>query len=104
MYAVVRRYEGTDVGRHDEMFREVGEGFLPTLSESPGFMGYFFVDAGGGTVMSCGFFETKDAAEASTRAAADWIREQNMQDVLPNPPEVTAGEVRVHKMRAGVPA
>jgi hypothetical protein len=104
MYAVVRRYEGTDMNRQDEMFREVGEGFLPNLSETPGFVGYFFVDAGDGVAASIGIFETREAAENSTRAAADYIREQNMQDILPNPPQVTAGEVRVHKMRTGVPA
>jgi hypothetical protein len=101
MYAVVRRYEGTDTSRHDEMFREVGEGFLPTLAESPGFIGYYFVDAGDGVAASIGIFETQQAAEDSTRAAADYIRGQNMQDILPNPPEVFAGEVRAHKVRAG---
>ena len=104
MFAVVRRYEGMDMNRQDEMFREVGEGFLPNLAETPGFVGYFFVDAGDGVSASIGIFETREAAEDSTRAAADYIREQNMQDILPNPPQVTAGEVRVHKMRAGVAA
>jgi hypothetical protein len=32
MFAVVRRYEGTDMNRQDELFREVGEGFLPNLA------------------------------------------------------------------------
>jgi hypothetical protein len=104
MYAVVRRYEGTDMNRQDEMFREVGQGFLPNLAETSGFVGYFFVDAGDGVAASIGIFETREAAEDSMRAAADYIREQNMQDILPNPPQVTAGEVRVHKLRTGVAA
>jgi hypothetical protein len=65
MYAVVRRYEGTDTSRHDEMFREVGEGFLPTLAESPGFIGYYFVDAGDGVAAS------RDLRDAAGRGGLD---------------------------------
>jgi hypothetical protein len=104
MFAVVRRYEGRDMDRQDELFREVGKGFLLNPAETPGFIGHFFVDAGDGVAASIGIFETRDAAEESARAAADCIREQIMQGIVPNPPQVTAGEVRVHKMRAGVAA
>ena len=104
MYAVIRRYEGTDDTRHDELFREAEEGFAPSLSDTPGFLGYYFIDAGEGTVASVGIFETEEAAEASTHAAADYIRDQRMQDILPNPPHVTAGEVRVQKAKTGAPA
>ena len=104
MHAVIRRYEGTDRSRHDEMFRSVEEGFIPNLADAPGFVGYYFVDAGGGTLATIGIFETQDAAEASTQAAADYIRDQNLQDVLPKPPDVTSGEVRLQKIRVGAPA
>ena len=37
-------------------------------------------------------FDDQAGAEASTGAAADYVRE-NLADVAPGPPEVTTGEV-----------
>ncbi len=48
MYAAVRRYEGvTDPG---EAGRRVAEGFVPLLKDIPGFVAYYWVDAGGGVM------------------------------------------------------
>jgi hypothetical protein len=64
MYAVVRRFEGvTDT---QEVARIVKEGFVPIISEMPGFVAYYWVDAGDGVVVSTSVFEHKDAEEQST--------------------------------------
>ena len=55
------------------------------------------VDAGDGVVATVSVFETREDAEESIRMAADWIR-QNMASLLPNPPEITAGEVAAHEL------
>lgn len=90
MYAAVRRYEGvTDPG---EAGRRVAEGFVPLLKEIPGFVAYYWVDAGGGVMASTSVFEDRAGAEASTERAAEWVRD-NIESLLPNPPQVTAGEV-----------
>lgn len=90
MYATVRRYEGvTDPA---EAGRRVSEGFVPLIREIPGFVAYYWVDAGGGVMASTSVFEDQAGAEGSTERAADWVRE-NIAELLPNPPEVTAGEV-----------
>ena len=90
MYAVVRRYEGvTDPG---EAGRRVADGFVPLLKEIPGFVAYYWVDAGGGVMASTSVFEDRAGAEASTEKAAEWVRD-NIESLLPNPPQVTAGEV-----------
>jgi len=90
MYATVRRYEGvTDPG---EAGRRVSEGFVPLLKELPGFVAYYWVDAGGGLMASTSVFEDRSGAEASVERAADWVRE-NIAELLPNPPEVITGEV-----------
>ena len=90
MYATIRRYEGvTDPG---EAGRRVNEGFVPLLKELPGFVAYYWVDAGGGGMTSLSVFEDQSGAEASIERAADWVRE-NIAELLPNPPEVTTGEV-----------
>jgi hypothetical protein len=46
---------------------------------------------------SVSVFESREGAEESIRMAADYIRE-HLASLLPNPPEVTAGEVRAHEL------
>jgi hypothetical protein len=41
-------------------------------------------------------FLNKADAEESNKRTADWVR-QNIASLLPNPPQITAGEVVVHK-------
>ena len=97
MLATVRRYEGIDQTKKDELTRKVGESLMPTLSKLPGFSGYHFIDAGHGVVSSVGFFETSSQADEATRVAATWVREEKLETALPNPPKITSGEVLVHK-------
>ena len=91
MYATVRRYEGIDKVRSEEVTRKVGDSLLPSLRELPGFGGYYLIDAGGGVLTSVGLFETSAQAHESTRLAARWVREQKLEDALPNTPTITAG-------------
>jgi len=93
MYATVRRYEGIDKVRSEKVTRKVGDGLLPSLRELPGFGGYYLIDAGGGVLTSVGLFETSAQAHESTRLAARWVREQKLEDALPNTPKITAGPV-----------
>jgi hypothetical protein len=64
MYLTVRRYEG--VTDPSEVIRHVNEGFLPIISQVPGFVAYYFVDAGEGVVLSTSVFEHQSGAEEST--------------------------------------
>jgi hypothetical protein len=93
MYATVRRYEGIDKVRSEEITRKVGDSLLPSLRELPGFGGYYLIDAGGGVLTSVRLFETSAQAHESTRLAARWVREQKLEDALPNTPKITAGPV-----------
>jgi hypothetical protein len=95
MYATVRRYEGIDKVRSEEITRKVGDSLLPSLRELPGLGGYYLIDAGGGVLTSVGLFETSAQAHESTRVAARWVREQKLEDALPNTPKITAGPVIV---------
>jgi hypothetical protein len=97
MYATVRRYEGIDENHADELKKKVTESLLPRMSKLPGFDGYFLIEAGEGVMTSVGLFDTSEHADASTRVAATWIREEKLEDVLPNTPKITAGEVVVHE-------
>ncbi|HEU0303772.1 MAG TPA: hypothetical protein VFR32_04250 [Gaiellaceae bacterium] len=97
MYATVRRYEGIDKDRVDEVTKKVGESLMPRMSKLPGFGGSFLIEAGEGVMTSINLFETSDQAHESTRVAATWIREENLESALPNTPKITAGEVVVHE-------
>ena len=97
MYATVRRYEGVDQARTDELTKKVGETLLPSLSKLPGFESYYLIEAGDGVMSSIGFFDTSTHAAESTRVAANWVREEKLETALPNEPKITDGEVIVHK-------
>ena len=96
MYVAVRRYEGaTDPQKVGQL---VDEGFVPIISELPGFVAYYVVDAGDGVVVSTSVFEHKDAEEQSTFLAGEFVAE-HLAPLLPNPPQITAGEVVAYKAK-----
>jgi hypothetical protein len=103
MHATVRRYEGVDQNRTDELTKKVGESLMPRLSKLPGFGGYFLIEAENGVMASIGFFDNSAQAEESTRIAADWVREEKLEGALPNPPRITAGNVTARKIMNGGP-
>jgi hypothetical protein len=81
-----------DPASFDEVNRQVNEGFIPIIKDADGFLAYYVVDAGAGEIATVSVFEDQAGAEESVRMAADFIR-QNLAALLPNPPEITAGEV-----------
>ena len=93
MYATVRRFEGVTDPR--EVARRVNEGLVPLISQIPGFLAYSWVDAGGGVMVSINLFENQAGAEEANRQAPDWVR-QHIATLLPNAPQITAGEVVAH--------
>jgi hypothetical protein len=101
MHAIVRRYEGIDTTRTDELTRKVGESLTPRLSKLPGFSGYFLIEAGNGVMSSVNFFDTSAQADESTRVVAEWLREEKLEQILPNPPKITGGKVIVEEMKVG---
>ena len=94
MYATVRRYDGvTDT---DEATRRVNEGFIQIVSQIPGFVAYYWIDAGNGVMISTSVFQDRASAQESNARAADYVRE-NLASVLPNSPTIAAGEVVAHR-------
>ena len=95
MYATVRRYEG--IKNPDELAKRVREGFVPLISEHKGFVAYYWVDdSEEGVMFSTSVFEDQADEEDSNRLAADFVKE-NLADLLPNPPMITAGHVVANK-------
>jgi hypothetical protein len=97
MHATIRRYDGVDQARTDELTRKVGESLVPKLSKLQGFKGYYLIEAGNGVISSLGLFETAEQADESTKLAASWVRDEKLENALPNPPKITSGKVVAHK-------
>lgn len=95
MHLAIRRYR-VDPDSVDEVMRRVDEGFVPIISEASGFLGYYALDAGEGRLATISVFEDQAGAEQSNEMAADYVQE-NLASLLPDPPEITAGEVEVHE-------
>ena len=104
MHVTIRKYEGVDQARSDELTKKVGESLAPRLSKLPGFSGYFLIDTGEGVMSSIGLFDTSTQANESTRVASEWVRDEKLERILQNPPKVTDGEVIVHKTNGAVRA
>ena len=102
MYATIRRYEGVDMARTNEVTGKVNEKLVPELSKLPGFAGYYLIEAGNGVLSSIGLFETSEQADESTKLVTKWIADENYNTVIPNAPKITSGRVVAHI--SGVPA
>ena len=102
MHATIRRYEGVDTTRMNEIAGKVKETLVPQLRELPGFSGYYLIEAGNGVLSSFGLFETSEQAGESKTLVTKWISDENFNTVIPNPPTITSGKVVAHSN--GVPA
>ena len=96
MYVAVRRYEGVTDPQKVAQLGE--ESFVPLISQMPGFVAHYLVDAGDGVMVATSVFEHKDAEEQSTFRAGEFVAE-HLEPLLPNPPQVMAGEVVAYKAR-----
>ena len=88
MYITIRRYE-LDPADMEEVTRLVRDGFAPIVSQVPGFRSYDWLRVSEGVMLSINVFDDQAGAEASVRAAADFVRE-HLAPLLPHPPQITA--------------
>ncbi len=95
MYVAIRRYQ-VEPGARDEVTRQVRDGFVPIISQAPGSRGYEWIQGEDGSMISVSLFDDKAGADDSVRAAKDFVAEHLAQHV-PQPPEVTEGEVLLRR-------
>ena len=88
MFATIRKYKTDSVM---EVARRVNEEFLPIISNVPGFIAYYAIDTGEGTVASISIFDSTNGAEESNKRAASWIKENI--ETLVKKPEIMMGEI-----------
>ena len=93
MYASVRKYEVSD---NAEFRKRVQDEFVPIISQAPGFVAYYLIEADAGVTASVSIFQDKAGAEESNRLAADWVK-QRVTELVKGAPQITAGEMTVTK-------
>ena len=102
MHATIRRYEGVDASRINEIADKVNSTLVPQLRELPGFAGFFLIKADNGVVSSLSLFEAPEQADESKNIVTKWISDENFNSVIPNAPKITSGKVVAQSER--VPA
>ena len=103
MYAVIRRYRLAESASIEELMARVHRGFVPIVARVPGFVAFHAIDLGEGRIASVSVFDGRDAAEESTRRAADHIA-QELAAFFAGPPEIEHGVVRAPAVREGAAA
>jgi hypothetical protein len=94
MYAVIRQYQFDQSGG-EEVDRNIRETLVPLLKDVPGFVTYYWLNSGEGSGASLSVFDSKEGAEESVRAAANFVQ-QHLSGINMSKPEILEGEVQAH--------
>ncbi len=92
-YMVIRQYQLVPGAAMDELVGIVESGFVPIITQVPGFVAYSFLDAGE-ELAAVSVFTDLAGVEESTRRAADFVA-QNLARFFQGPPTMLAGFVRI---------
>ena len=96
MHVTIRKY-ADKAALIDGLVPPVRDGFVPLLRRTPGFRGYCaFASEDGHVVVSVTVFDDRRTAMRADDRVREWVV-SNLRDLLPNPPEVLAGEYAVHE-------
>ena len=98
VFASVRFYDGIDPADQAEIVRLTDAGFLPIISASDGFVGYYFLPAAD-MLATISLFDSPEQASASNDAAREFIVE-NLAPLLPNAPIIYEGSLSVNHVAA----
>ncbi len=97
MYVAIRKYGLVTNEPVEKVFQGIREGFIPIIENTPGFLAYYALDSGGGTLSSISIFEDRAGAERSNKLAEDWVG-STLASALPTSPEIIVGEVGAHEL------
>jgi heme-degrading monooxygenase HmoA len=91
MYVTLRRYAEVGARMYEMIARKVEEGLVPTLKGQPGFRSYCAFVSEDGDGVSVTVFDGREQAIRANERVRGWGR-ANLRDLLPDRPEVFAGE------------
>ena len=98
VFASVRVYDGVDPADQEEIARLTGEGFLPIMRASDGFVGYYLL-AAGDMLAAVSLFDSAEQASASNDAAREFVVEK-LAPLLPNAPMISEGSLSINYIAA----
>ena len=97
MYVAIRQYGLLTNEPVDKVLQGIREGFIPIIKNAPGFLAYYALDSGSGTLTSISIFEHRAGAEKSNKLAEDWVG-TTLSSALPTSPGIIVGEVGAHEI------
>jgi hypothetical protein len=92
VFVVIRQYAAG--AEADTVARRVGEGLVPILRDLPGFRAYYAFVGEDHRPVPVSIVATRADAVLTNRRVRDWVA-ANMADLIPEPPEITMGEMLV---------
>ena len=90
----IRRYDGIDLATMEDIESITREGFVPILSGSDGFIGYYVVYTAEDVLVAINLFESREQSLASNEQAREFV-EESLAPLLPNPPQIVEGSVDI---------
>ena len=100
MHVTLRRY--ADAGaRVDEIGRKVEQGLVPILRDQEGFRLYGAFASEAGDAVSISVFDRQEQGAQAHERARGWVQAE-LRDLLPDPPEVFAGETGFAELSPGL--
>jgi hypothetical protein len=96
VYVAVRKY-AEKAALIGGLVSRVRDGFVPVLRRTAGFKGYCAFPSEDGHAVSITIFGDRSTALRAEDRHREWVV-SNLRDLLPNPPEVTAGETLLHEV------
>ena len=96
MYVTIRKYASKG-GLMDRLAPPVRDGLVPLLKRAPGFKGYCAFASEDGHAVSVSVLDDREAAARANEQVRGWVA-SNLGDLLPNLPEVLAGEALLHEV------
>ncbi len=99
MYAVLRRYR-FDPNQSEQLARQMDEGLVPLLRQTPGFVSYDWVDTGNGEAVGISVFGDQMGMRESSRLVKDFVQDR-LQPLLglQEPEELLSGAIRARTER-----
>jgi hypothetical protein len=94
-YMAIRQYQFAPDHTMGELVTAVESGFMPIVSQVPGFVEYYLIETTDGAI-SISVFTDQAGAEESTKRAANWVGE-SLKGFFAGPPVVTTGTVAFHQ-------
>jgi oxalate decarboxylase/phosphoglucose isomerase-like protein (cupin superfamily) len=93
MYSSIRRYT-TNPNDAAAIIELIKQGSIESrIGILPGFVAYYIINCGDGTLLTINVFEEQADAELSNTIAAEWVKEYVLPKYSLPPPEITVGKI-----------